>query len=341
MSRTGLKALYEREMAIRPPHVLAEGAPVRQAELDALFLDRGEVRRELVTWRKECPACGSTSLRERAKAKNWPMAECEACGLLTVLALPTSAAWGTYYSTSRAEAMFQRKVFEGTKQKRFATVDEPRARWVNTLCAGGGRLLDIGCASGAFLEAMAASAGWECHGVDANPEAVELAREKGLKNMVYAQLEDYSPATTFDAITLFSVLAQVNDPLRSLRRLRAALKPGGRIFIADVNFDGFYAAVVGDDHASNLPPIHKNFFTAETMVTLLRAAGFHDIEVDTPGQLDLVRVWMYWKNGGQNGRIAALERMIAHELETDSAALQQLIVDSKASEHMWVTARIG
>ena len=341
MNNTGLKALYEREMAIRPPEVLAAGAPLRQAELDALFLDRGEVRRDLVTWRKECPVCGAIALRERAKAKNWPMAECSACGLLTVMALPTSAAWGTYYSTSRAEAMFQRKVFEGTKHKRFATVDEPRAQWVNRLCPAGGRLLDIGCASGAFLEGMSATPGWECHGVDANPEAVKLAREKGLPNVVCAQLEDYAPSTLYDAITLFSVLAQVNDPLRSLRLLRGVLKPGGRVFIADVNFDGFYAAVVGEDHASNLPPIHKNFFTAETMVTLLRSAGFTDIEVQTPGQLDLVRVWMYWKNGGKNGRITALERMIAHELETDSAALQQLIVDSKASEHMWVTARIG
>jgi 2-polyprenyl-3-methyl-5-hydroxy-6-metoxy-1,4-benzoquinol methylase len=340
MAKLGLKALYDRERAIRPPDVLAEGARIRQAELNALFFSKGEIREELVTRRTICPMCGESALKERARAKGWPMAGCEACGGVTTLALPTATAWDTYYSTSRAEAMFQRRVYEGTKEQRFTTVDEPRARWIVDRCRAGGpkALLDVGCASGAFLEAMRPASDWECHGIDANPAAVKLAREKGLR-VTAAQFDEYEPARKFDAITFFSVLAQVDDPLRALRCLRRSLVDGGRVFLCDVNFDGFYAAVVGEDHLSYVPPIHRNYFTATTIVTMLEAAGYRNVEVTTPGQLDVVRVWMYWEAGGMAGRNAALHRMIAHELENDSALLQDLVTASRASEHMWVTAR--
>jgi 2-polyprenyl-3-methyl-5-hydroxy-6-metoxy-1,4-benzoquinol methylase len=334
-----MKALYEREVAIRPPELLAEGLRLRQAEIDALFLPDGKVREELVTWRKSCPACGAATLRERAPAKRWPMATCSSCGVDTILAVPTNAAWTQFYATSRADAMIHRKVYEGTKAKRIVAVDEPRVRWIKERMPGGGALLDIGCSSGTFLEALDASGGWTCHGIEPNPEAVKAAHEKGLTHVVCTQLEDYTPSARFDALTFFSTFHQLDDPLASLRRLRGFMKPDGRVFAAELNFAGFYAAVTGEDNLNYVPPIVKTFLDSTTIVTLFEAAGFRDVEVTTPGQLDLVRVWMYWQKGGANGKNDALHRMVAHELETNSTRLQELIVESKASEHMWVTAK--
>jgi 2-polyprenyl-3-methyl-5-hydroxy-6-metoxy-1,4-benzoquinol methylase/ribosomal protein S27AE len=339
MAQLGFKALYERERAIRPPEVMAEGLRLRQAELDALFFDGAVLRAELVTLRTRCPVCGSPDLRAQRPGKRWPLVTCGSCGTLTVHALPTSAAWSQFYSTSRADALFHRKVYEGTKAKRLATVDEPRVRWITERCPRAGTLLDVGCSSGSFLEVLSAQSQWECHGIEPNPEAVKAAHEKGLANVVCTQLEDYSPRVRFDALTFFSTLHQLDDPLQSLLKLRAHLKPDGRIFAADMNFAGFYAAITGEDNLNFAPPMIKTFLDSRNIVTLLETAGFTDVEITTPGQLDVVRVWMYWTQGGVNGRSDALHRMLAHELAADSSRLQDLIVASGASEHMWVTAR--
>jgi len=42
-----------------------------------------------------------------------------------------------------------------------------------------GRLLDVGCGSGAFLK-QAEEAGWKVEGVDPDPDAVKLAQDSGL-----------------------------------------------------------------------------------------------------------------------------------------------------------------
>lgn len=100
----------------------------------------------------------------------------------------------------------------------------------------GEKILDLGCGDGVMTEKLAAS-GAEVRGVDASPEMVAAAAERGVDAQVMdgAQL-DFD--TEFDAVFSNAALHWMKrDPDAVVRGVQRALKPGGR-FVAELGAQG-------------------------------------------------------------------------------------------------------
>src|SRR5262249_38161618 len=95
-----------------------------------------------------------------------------------------------------------------------------------------GRLLDLGCGDGYFLDVMR-DRGWDVAGVDSEEVVVWHARERlGLRAVVELDVErDPLPEGQFDAITLWGVLQLAYRPQRLLEKARALLAPDGVLAI--------------------------------------------------------------------------------------------------------------
>lgn len=100
----------------------------------------------------------------------------------------------------------------------------------------GRRILDVGCGLGVFLE-RAQARGWDVHGIDTSASWVAQARERVGGHRVSCGLFQDSPLAReqFDVITLWDVIEHVWDPLPVLRAARAALAPGGTLFLRTPN----------------------------------------------------------------------------------------------------------
>jgi SAM-dependent methyltransferase len=98
------------------------------------------------------------------------------------------------------------------------------------------KILDIGCGYGYFLD-MANKSGWEPTGVEVVEDAVKSAREKvGYENIFQGSLKETGlSGNFFDAITLWDVLAIVDNPYDEIRECLRLLKPGGIIGIRTRN----------------------------------------------------------------------------------------------------------
>jgi len=106
------------------------------------------------------------------------------------------------------------------------------------LCAGaipslldglprGGRLLDVGCGTGALVRA-ARDSGHEAIGVEADPEMADLAGSLLDDEVVVAALPDLPFADDgFDVVTASFVLNHVDDPRAAARELARVAAPGG------------------------------------------------------------------------------------------------------------------
>ena len=123
-----------------------------------------------------------------------------------------------------------------------AAYNTPRARAENALmfrsirCAGcdRGRILDLGCGTGLFLE-HAPVAPERYVGVDISGGMLSVARHK-FPHHTFAQLDmaDLSslPDRSFDSIvSLFASFAYVADPERVVAEIRRLLAPGGRFLV--------------------------------------------------------------------------------------------------------------
>jgi 2-polyprenyl-3-methyl-5-hydroxy-6-metoxy-1,4-benzoquinol methylase len=140
-------------------------------------------------------------------------------------------------------------------------------------CPEQGRLLDIGCGNGAFLE-LAQSCGWQAVGLEPDALAVQQARSRGLE-VLHGSLDQLDGQLQgFDQITLSHVIEHLHDPAKVLKRCLELLKPGGRLWIETPNglsigHQTFRAAWRGLE-----TPRHLILFTWDNLTQALQDLGF-------------------------------------------------------------------
>ncbi|MDX1428863.1 MAG: class I SAM-dependent methyltransferase [Rhodothermales bacterium] len=143
-----------------------------------------------------------------------------------------------------------------------------------------GSLLEIGCATGEFLE-LAAQSGFETLGVDASDIYVDYARERGIP-IFHGRLEDADlQKGSFDAVALFHLIEHIEDPAPFLTQLGDLLRPSGYIFIATPNLPASTHKLLGFRHPNFHQEDHLYFFSAQTLKALLLNCGFDEVTTHT------------------------------------------------------------
>lgn len=154
------------------------------------------------------------------------------------------------------------------------TAADAECRHLPSLPTGGGRLLDVGCGNGGFLM-LALQAGWQVEGLDLDMGAVQAARSRGLE-VHHGGIEVLGERSAcYDVITLSHVIEHVHDPIATLRRLYALLKPGGVLWLDTPNLSSLGAVRFGPHWRGLETPRHLVLFCPASMRNALTMAGFH------------------------------------------------------------------
>ncbi len=130
----------------------------------------------------------------------------------------------------------------------------------------GARVLDVGCGTGAVLEAL--SARFEAYGTDTSQLAIDLCRQRGLANAFCCTLETFPyPELRFDLVTLLDVIEHVDDDLGVLREAHRYLKPGGWALVTVPAYQFLWGPHDVVNH-------HKRRYTRPRLRRVLDAASF-------------------------------------------------------------------
>jgi 2-polyprenyl-3-methyl-5-hydroxy-6-metoxy-1,4-benzoquinol methylase len=122
-------------------------------------------------------------------------------------------------------------------------------------CKPGGRLLDVGCGAGAYLDLMR-DLGWKVGGIEPDPRAAEVAARRGHAVTVRTAEEAELQPESYDAVTLCHVLEHVPDPSLLLGRLMRAVKPGGYLVSISPNPVSWAARRFKESWRALDPPRH-------------------------------------------------------------------------------------
>ena len=137
----------------------------------------------------------------------------------------------------------------------------------------GGRLLDVGCATGFLLE-VAQQAGFEPFGLDPNPDAVRIAKQRFGERVQQGELDAaVFPGIRFDVVTLIDVLEHVPDPAALLAIVYERLAPGGVLAAVLPNAASLTRRLLGP-RWPHYAPEHLFFWTPAALERQLAAAGF-------------------------------------------------------------------
>lgn len=188
-----------------------------------------------------CPACTSRRARTAppSQATGSIVATCGDCGCHW-LSNPAPV-------QEIAESYdFDREAYAGyVEVKRQETLDVAYAETLDrldTLIRSGGRaLFDVGAGAGEFLE-LAQQRGFEPHGNELAPGAIELAKELTGVDLHFGDLTGIEGSDLYDAVTMWCVLAHVGDPADLLAQVFRVLKPGGVLFLQTPRWSGMDTA---------------------------------------------------------------------------------------------------
>ncbi len=147
----------------------------------------------------------------------------------------------------------------------------------------GERLLDVGCGTGALLQALSLSAsGAKLSGVDASPAMLAVARRRVSAAVLLAQ----SPAERlpfgdagFDVVVTTNAFHYFRRPLGALEEMARVLRPGGRLVLTDW-CDDYLACRLCDLWLRAFDRAHFRTYGREECRRLLERAGFRVARID-------------------------------------------------------------
>jgi len=143
-----------------------------------------------------------------------------------------------------------------------------------------GRLLEIGCAYGFFLEA--ASRYYQAVGIEVSEHAARIAQDSGFDVRITC-LEDAGFADhSFDIAVMLDTIEHLPRPRRTLKEVFHILAPSGAVLITTGDVSSLHARIMGSRWRLLTPPQHVFFFSRYTLCKLLRGLGFNRCVVERP-----------------------------------------------------------
>jgi SAM-dependent methyltransferase len=146
---------------------------------------------------------------------------------------------------------------------------------------GHDRCLEVGPGQGIDLLRLRLLC-WDAHGLEVDPVAAERARITSGSDVRVGTLAstDY-PAEHFDLVYMSHVFEHLPDPVRSLRRCRELLKPGGRLVLLYPNPQALTARCYASLSPVWDPPRHLVLPPVPAILQLLARSGFVDVRART------------------------------------------------------------
>jgi SAM-dependent methyltransferase len=210
-----------------------------------------------------CCLCGADKPILHLEVDGNTFVECSECGLIYLNPRPV----GGFEKVSQATV-------EGLTEKGYR---ESRAWYYRRILKElepyrqTGRLLEVGCASGGFLNA-AKEHGWEPVGVEIAEELARVGRERGLDIRTCDICGSELPDGLFDVAVLNMVIEHVPGPREVMKELSRVLHPGGAVWMHTPNYASTAIKMARDGF--NYPAAHLCCFTPKTLARLCTGSGF-------------------------------------------------------------------
>lgn len=231
-----------------------------------------------------CDLCGNASPKFvlQSPGLDGPLVQCLQCGFRYVGKRKSALVFGqgiaqqTVENVRAANRQFRNLRFE--EEHRLAMLNSKWRLELIRKFKPSGKLLEIGCARGDFLNAARDT--FDASGVEPNPE---LAESSSRIAPVFRDVIERTPWTGFDVIASFHVIEHVDSPRRFIRAAVERLKPRGLLVIETPNIDSVPFKLMKGRWREFIPE-HYFFFDPKTMSRLLHDHGLDVAAVQNIGK---------------------------------------------------------
>ncbi|MEW6600118.1 MAG: class I SAM-dependent methyltransferase [Nitrospirota bacterium] len=225
-----------------------------------------------------CDLCGSDDLEYWDTARTNTLSRCRSCGL--VFTNPRIASVQKKDEVVYSKAYFQQK--SRMTEKMINARKKTYQREIDALrkYVSGGRVLDVGCGMGVFLDAFGDE--WEKYGCDVSSYALDIAGGKNIR-IYHGEFEKLDfEQNFFDVVYFRASLHHTYSPGKCLEKAYRILKPGGVAAVCMSNNCGGPAGRVFRAHVKSYEQGHNYLFSRGTLEEYLKRSRFEIMEVSYP-----------------------------------------------------------
>lgn len=218
-------------------------------------------------YRTTCSICGSENISDAYLKNGFTICHCHECLSFFVKDTISKDSLSVYYQDATDEFVYDEA------NVKFLDFYFHRLRTlIENEIPNKGKILDIGCSSGYFLDVME---GWQCFGNEISPMQAVLAKQKHGDNIQCCDFEDYiSQEDFFDVITLQDCLDHFIDPVATIDKARKLLKKDGVLIVKVHNIGCLWAKLTKENFYAIIPPYHLQYFTTNSLCKMLTKFNF-------------------------------------------------------------------
>ena len=234
----------------------------------------------------KCQVCRqATPIRKISIHREYSLYHCETC--YTMFWIPMKGLKGEIYDTHNVAAALT--------YLNLRAIPWAHKRFFEDLPHKEGKLLEIGCSSGDFLQ-KASEAGYSVTGIDYSADTASFTQNHhGLKNIFPFTIQELSalkPDEKYDVIAFFQVLEHIEDIPDFIGCIKKLLKPGGIVIVSVPNRDRWriqserFFREIWD-----LPPCHLTRWNASALEKVFTGCGFTAITAEVEPSRIYDRAW--------------------------------------------------
>lgn len=223
-----------------------------------------------------CPLCNNelvtvfSTKDYLVSGEKFDIAECSDCRLRSTSPFPEKDVIGGYYESDEyiSHADESKGVFDSIyNMVRSYMLGRKRNIVEKSSENKQGRIMDIGCGAGHFLNSMKEN-GWDVKGVDASQKARELVKSQFDIDVITPE-DWFNSDETYDIITCWHSLEHVYDPWVYLEKIKTQLSADGVLIVASPNYESTDGNKYGADWAAYDTPRHLYHFTPTSMEKIM------------------------------------------------------------------------
>ncbi|MFI5149532.1 MAG: class I SAM-dependent methyltransferase [Bacteroidia bacterium] len=231
-----------------------------------------------------CAVCGSTAFEQRYKIKGFNIVQCKDCSFVYVNPrIKTEELYRLYASDYFNNTQFGYENYEQNARLRKLTFEKWYALIVPFLGKKMQKAIDIGCASGDFIEVLMKNGWTDVDGIELDPVMIEKLHQKHIP-VSTVPLEKQSVQKKYQLITLFDVVEHLACLSEAFAKLHDLLEEDGVIALITPDYSSLQRKFFGSKWFQFKPYEHIQYFTPETLAKALKPHGLQIIHHAASGQ---------------------------------------------------------
>jgi SAM-dependent methyltransferase len=235
-----------------------------------------------------CLVCGSTHIQKELTCKDFvatghefDLYRCINCSFLFTNPRPSISEIGPYYQSDRYVSHAGNKSGFSFMYKVYDIVRDYSIKQKLKLIKSyhkNGKLMDLGCGLGYFLNGAIADNTFEAIGIDISQEAIDYVKNKFGYTVLPETSLDLLPSQEYDVITQWHVLEHVHQLNARMEQLHRLLKTNGTLFIAVPNSSSWDANKYKSFWDGYDVPRHLYHFNQKSFSQLMENHGFSVVD---------------------------------------------------------------